>query len=64
MTLKVDWGQVFQQKNLKITNSIINVFISKLRLYENNIIILFDCMFVCLIRRQLKTTTATITRVA
>lgn len=32
--------------------SIINVFISKLRLYENNIIILFDCMFVCLIRRQ------------
>lgn len=24
MTLKVDWGQVFQQKNLKITNSIIN----------------------------------------
>lgn len=25
MTLKVDWDQVFQQKNLKITNSIINV---------------------------------------
>ena len=50
--MEVDWGQVFQQKNLKVTNSIINVFISKLRLYENNIIILFDCMFVCLIRRQ------------
>lgn len=38
--MEVDWGQVFQQKNLKVTNSIINVFISKLRLYENNIIIL------------------------
>ena len=24
MTLKVDWDQVFQQKNLKVTNSIIN----------------------------------------
>ena len=29
--MEVDWGQVFQQKNLKVTNSIINVFISKLR---------------------------------
>lgn len=29
MTLKVDWGQVFQQKNLKVTNSIINVIYIK-----------------------------------
>lgn len=29
MTLKVDWDQVFQQKNLKVTNSIINVIYIK-----------------------------------